>query len=191
MECFTNVVIRYAHNLLGINNGNVVEQNSNHLTPSRDTIAEKLRDTAAMEKIMQQAVLEAVEKARKLGFLKTPIVQEGLPNAKHDFLHIDHAGLSNRLPDTATDKLLQLGIEPKQTEVNTVNTLLDEIKQLGIAERLQLVEDLWDSVAVRASEFPISESQKVELDRRLVRHHQDPLRGITLDQIAQKLGVAV
>ena len=72
-----------------------------------------------------------------------------------------------------------------------MNTLLDEIKQLDISERLQLVEDLWDSVAVRASEFPISDAQKAELDLRLAQHHQEPRRGVTLDQIAQKLGVAL
>ena len=72
-----------------------------------------------------------------------------------------------------------------------MNTLLDEIKQLDISERLQLVEDLWDSVAVRAAEFPISEAQKAELDRRLAQHHKEPLRGVTLYQIAQKLGVAL
>lgn len=47
-----------------------------HQKPVGDPIAEKLRDTAALEKIMRQAVTEAVEKARKLGFLKTPAVQE-------------------------------------------------------------------------------------------------------------------
>jgi hypothetical protein len=41
-----------------------------------DPIAAKLRDTAALEKVMQQAVTEAVEKARKLGFLKTSSMQE-------------------------------------------------------------------------------------------------------------------
>lgn len=41
-----------------------------------DPIAAKLRDTAALERVMQQAVTEAVEKARKLGFIKTPSVQE-------------------------------------------------------------------------------------------------------------------
>ena len=46
-----------------------------HQQAVNDPIATKLCDTAALEKIMQQAVLEAVEKARKLGFLKTPAVQ--------------------------------------------------------------------------------------------------------------------
>ncbi len=41
-----------------------------------DPITAKLRDTAALEKVMRQAVTEAVEKARKLGYLKTPSAQE-------------------------------------------------------------------------------------------------------------------
>lgn len=50
-----------------------------------------------------------------------------------------------------------------------MSTLLDEIQQLDIAERIQLVEDLWDSVAARTSNFPITDAQKAELDRRLAR----------------------
>ena len=72
-----------------------------------------------------------------------------------------------------------------------MSTSLDEIKQFDVAERLQLVKDLWDSVAIRESEFPISETQKTELDRRLVQHHQEPLCGVTFDQTAQKLGAAL
>lgn len=36
-----------------------------------------------------------------------------------------------------------------------MSTLLEEIQQLDIAERIQLVEDLWDSIAARTSNFPI------------------------------------
>jgi putative addiction module component (TIGR02574 family) len=68
-----------------------------------------------------------------------------------------------------------------------MGTLLEEINQLDIAERLQLVEDLWDSVASRASEFPISDAQKAELGRRLAKHREDPNRGVTLNQIAARL----
>lgn len=49
-----------------------------------DPIAAKLRDTAALEKVMQKAVIEAVEKARKLGFLKTPSVRENVIEYKLD-----------------------------------------------------------------------------------------------------------
>jgi hypothetical protein len=41
-----------------------------------DPIATKLRDTPALEKVMRQAVAEAVEKARKLGYLPSSSVQE-------------------------------------------------------------------------------------------------------------------
>ncbi len=41
-----------------------------------DPITAKFDDNEAMQKLVQQAVNEAVEKARKLGFLKTAVVQE-------------------------------------------------------------------------------------------------------------------
>lgn len=72
-----------------------------------------------------------------------------------------------------------------------MSNLLDEIKQLDIAERIQLVEDLWDSVATRSSDFPITEAQKTELDRRLAKRASAKPVGISLDQIAQKLGVSI
>lgn len=56
--------------------GRIMEQDSNKLASSPDSITEKLRDTAELKKVVTQAVVEAVEKARKLGFLKTPSVQE-------------------------------------------------------------------------------------------------------------------
>lgn len=72
-----------------------------------------------------------------------------------------------------------------------MSTLLDDIKQLDIAERIQLVEDLWDSVATRSSDFPITEAQKAELDRRLAKRASEKPHGVSLDQIAQKLGVNI
>jgi hypothetical protein len=51
-----------------------MEQNSINLNPAHDPIAEKMRDTAALEKVVKQAVAEAVEKAQRLGFLLKPSV---------------------------------------------------------------------------------------------------------------------
>lgn len=53
-----------------------MERDSNNLASSPDTITEKLRDTAALKKVVKQAVVEAVEKACKLGFLNSPSIQE-------------------------------------------------------------------------------------------------------------------
>ncbi|MFZ6722821.1 hypothetical protein [Undibacterium sp. Ji49W] len=46
-----------------------MEQNNVDLTQEHDPIAEKLRDTHALTKVVQQAVRDAVDKAQRLGFL--------------------------------------------------------------------------------------------------------------------------
>ncbi len=46
-----------------------------------------------------------------------------------------------------------------------------EIEQLSIAERLDLVEALWDSIASSAA---LTDAQRAELDRRLADHRQQP-----------------
>ena len=46
-----------------------MEQNTKNINPSTSTISEKLRDTAQLKKIVKQAVVEAVEKAQRLGHL--------------------------------------------------------------------------------------------------------------------------
>lgn len=75
--------------------------------------------------------------------------------------------------------------------MTTMSTLLEEIQQLNITERIQLLEDLRDSVSVHASNFPITDAQKAELDRRLTRRSSKKPGGVSLNQIAQKLGVIV
>ncbi len=41
-----------------------------------------------------------------------------------------------------------------------------EINKLNLAEKLLLVEDIWDSIAQGNSELPMPEWQKLELDKR-------------------------
>jgi putative addiction module component (TIGR02574 family) len=41
------------------------------------------------------------------------------------------------------------------------------LKSLPVDERIQLVEDLWDSIAVDQSSLPLTKDQKLELDKRL------------------------
>jgi len=42
----------------------------------------------------------------------------------------------------------------------------DEVGRLGLSEKLLLVEDIWDSIAISNSEIPMPMWQKQELDRR-------------------------
>jgi len=49
----------------------------------------------------------------------------------------------------------------------TPKALRDEILQLPAAERLKLLEDIWDSLAATPEDVPLPEWHKAELDRRL------------------------
>ena len=51
------------------------------------------------------------------------------------------------------------------------------ISGLSLAERIQLAEDLWDSVAAETGELPLSAAQTAELDHRLAELARDPGAG--------------
>ena len=72
-------------------------------------------------------------------------------------------------------------------------TDLDSTK-LSVAERIQLAEDLWDSVAVETGELPFADAQAADLDRRLAELERDPGPGeswpVVCARIEQRLGKA-
>ncbi|MGB3200413.1 MAG: addiction module protein [Nodosilinea sp.] len=63
-----------------------------------------------------------------------------------------------------------------------------EISDLSIAERIQLAEDLWDSILDNQEELTLSKAQEQELDRRLEQYQQDPTAGSTWEEVKQRLG---
>ena len=68
-----------------------------------------------------------------------------------------------------------------------MSTQLSEILQLTVAERIQLAEDIWDSVAAFPEAVPLTDAQKEELDRRLQAYAQNPSEGISWDELKDKL----
>ena len=52
-----------------------------------------------------------------------------------------------------------------------------DIVKLTLSERIQLVQDLWDSIAECPEAVSLTEAQKAELDRRLDAYQQDPDAG--------------
>ena len=68
-----------------------------------------------------------------------------------------------------------------------MSTQLSEILQLTIAERIQLAEDIWDSVAAFPEAIPLTDSQREELDRRLQAYTENPSEGISRDELKDKL----
>jgi putative addiction module component (TIGR02574 family) len=71
------------------------------------------------------------------------------------------------------------------------NVVISDLLQLTIAERIQLVEDLWDSIAAEATDdpdrLPIIEAQRQELDRRAKRHQQSPHEAVPLDEALERI----
>ena len=52
-----------------------------------------------------------------------------------------------------------------------------DILRLSVSERIQLVQDIWDSIAEVPDSIPLTNEQKAELDRRLDAYHKDPNAG--------------
>jgi putative addiction module component (TIGR02574 family) len=61
------------------------------------------------------------------------------------------------------------------------------IDQLGVAERIMLVEDIWDSIAAEAERLPLTEAQKQDLQRRVAAHEADPQAGSSLEEVKARL----
>jgi putative addiction module component (TIGR02574 family) len=57
------------------------------------------------------------------------------------------------------------------------------IDRLSFAERLALVQDLWDSIAAEVEQAPLSEAQRQEVDRRLAAHEANPQAAIPWEQV--------
>ena len=52
------------------------------------------------------------------------------------------------------------------------NEVREEIEHLAVAEKIVLVEEIWDSVARQQESVEVTPAQKEELDRRLVSFEQ-------------------
>ena len=58
--------------------------------------------------------------------------------------------------------------------------------KLSVAERIQLAEDLWDSIP-ESADIPLTDAQKAELDRRLEDLEQHPDAGEPWEVIRARL----
>jgi len=62
-----------------------------------------------------------------------------------------------------------------------------EILEMSIAERIQLVEDIWDSIAAVPDAIPLTDAQREELDRRIAAYHENPHSGSPWDEVKKRL----
>jgi putative addiction module component (TIGR02574 family) len=65
--------------------------------------------------------------------------------------------------------------------------LLKKASKLPVPDRIKLVEDIWDSIADEADEFPLTAAQKRELDRRIELMRKNPARGIPWEEAKRRI----
>ena len=54
---------------------------------------------------------------------------------------------------------------------------LSDVLELPVEERLELVGEIWDSIAQVPGAIELTEAQRAELDRRLEAYRRDPKAG--------------
>lgn len=62
-----------------------------------------------------------------------------------------------------------------------------QILELDVDERIDLVEDIWDSIAAIPGRVELADWQREELDRRLRQYHQDPSAGSPWPEVRQRI----
>jgi putative addiction module component (TIGR02574 family) len=55
-----------------------------------------------------------------------------------------------------------------------MSTVRKEIRSLSVADRLQLLEEIWDSLAETPEAIPVTDAQRKELARRRRVHARNP-----------------
>jgi putative addiction module component (TIGR02574 family) len=62
-----------------------------------------------------------------------------------------------------------------------------DVLSLSVPERIQLVEDIWDTVAEIPEEVVLTDEQKTEIDRRLDAYHQNPDEGSPWGMVRERI----
>ena len=65
--------------------------------------------------------------------------------------------------------------------------LVSNARNLPLAERIELIDLLWESITEQGYEPPLTAEQAEELDRRLEVHRQDPSDVVSWDSIKKEL----
>jgi putative addiction module component (TIGR02574 family) len=68
-----------------------------------------------------------------------------------------------------------------------MNTEFTQIFELTLSEKLQLLEDLWDSIAQTPAQIPVLDWQKEELAKRKAAYLQNPDSGSSWEAVKDRI----
>jgi putative addiction module component (TIGR02574 family) len=66
---------------------------------------------------------------------------------------------------------------------------MDEIRKLSVEERIDLMDQIWDSIASEMEKLGLTEDQQKEVDRRLAAWEADPHAGSSWEEVKRRLMV--
>jgi putative addiction module component (TIGR02574 family) len=64
---------------------------------------------------------------------------------------------------------------------------LDNLRQLPLAEKLHVLEVLWDDIAASNEDFPFPAWLRDEVEQRLAEHEKNPAAIITREELWQRV----
>ena len=67
------------------------------------------------------------------------------------------------------------------------SSLPPELRELPVYLRVELVDQLWDSIVEDQDGFELTAGQKAELDRRLAAHEASPGRGRPWEDVKRRV----
>ena len=62
-----------------------------------------------------------------------------------------------------------------------------EILELPVADRVRLIEMIWESITAVPNALPISDELKAELDRRLAEFEANPEAGLPWEEVRKRI----
>jgi putative addiction module component (TIGR02574 family) len=68
-----------------------------------------------------------------------------------------------------------------------MNPANESVFDLSPAEKLQLVEDLWDDLAANPEDVPIHDWQVRELERRKANLRDNPASGLSWEEVKRRI----
>lgn len=62
-----------------------------------------------------------------------------------------------------------------------------DVLELSIPERIQLVEDIWDTITAQAISVELTDDEKKIIDARLEKYHQNPELGSPWEDVYKRI----
>jgi putative addiction module component (TIGR02574 family) len=76
---------------------------------------------------------------------------------------------------------------PKPGNPMSTSSQFPDFTDLSVAERILLVEQIWDSIAAEQAAVPVTPNQATELDRRLDAFRKSPGQGASLEEVKARI----